>query len=173
MAFWEYCFSECPLFKQGAFWKTVLPECHGFRTGRHSAQNAMVSEQGAFYPECHGFRTGGHSAQNAMVSEQGAFWKTVLPECHGFRFISPSLSLLTKNTFHLGKSGTNQLIMLKFHLFPRDSWKDAGLGPPKLPSGLRPSGSFGRPRPASYQESLGKRRNFGPQWVLGCFPFIS
>ena len=80
MAFWEYCFSECPLFKQGAFWKTVLPECHGFRTRGHSAQNAMVSKQGAFCPECRGFRTGGHSAQNAMVSEQGAF----CPECRGF-----------------------------------------------------------------------------------------
>ena len=68
MAFWEYCFSECPLFKQGAFWKTVLPECHGFQTRGHSAQNAMVSKQGAFCPECHGFWTGGHSTQNAMVS---------------------------------------------------------------------------------------------------------
>ena len=48
-------FFRMPLFKQGAFWKTVLPECRGFRTGGHSAQNAMVSKQGAFCPECHGF----------------------------------------------------------------------------------------------------------------------
>ena len=41
-------FFRMPLFKQGSFLKTVLPECHGFQTGGHSPQNAMVSEQGAF-----------------------------------------------------------------------------------------------------------------------------
>ena len=56
--------------------------------GGHSAQNAMVSKQGAFCPECHGFQTGGilprmpwfqnrgHSekqySQNAMVSMSSA-----------------------------------------------------------------------------------------------------
>ena len=35
------------------------------------------------------------------------------------------------------------------------------------PSGLRPLGSFGDPRPASFQESLRKRRNFGPV-LRGC-----
>ena len=56
----------------------------------------------------------------------------------------------------------NQLIMLKLQLFPRDSGKDAVLGPPKLPLGLRPSGSFGGPRTASFPESLEKRWSLGP-----------
>ena len=53
-------------------------------------------------------------------------------------------------------------IMLKYHLFPRDYEKNAILGPPKLPSGLRPLGSFGGPRTASFPESLEKRWSFGP-----------
>ena len=149
MAFWEFCFSECPSSNKG-------------HSGKQYSQNAVVSEQGGILPRMPWFPNRGHSekqySQNAMVSKQGAF-------CTQNVMVSvSSVSLLSKNTFHLGKSGTNQLIMLKLHLFPRDSWKDAVLGPPKLPSGLRPLGSFGGPRPASFQESLGKRRNFGPKF---------
>ena len=65
------------------------------------------------------FLNRGHSekqhSQNAMVSKQGAFCTQNV-----MVFVS-SVLLLSKNTFHLGKSGTNQLIMLKLHLFPRDS----------------------------------------------------
>ena len=46
-------------------------------------------------------------------------------------------------------------IMLKYHLFPRDYEKNAILGPPKLPSGLRPLGSFGGPRTAFLRPSDG------------------
>ena len=100
-------------------------------------------------------------SQNAMVSEQGAFWKTVLPKCHGFRtltgsilknstpkmpwfanrddsgpivkcVICPSLALLAKDSIQL-RNRQNQCIMLKFHLFPWDSSKDAILGPASFP----------------------------------------
>ena len=46
MAFWEYCFSECPLFgnhgilgrmppclETMAFWEYCFPECHLFKQG--------------------------------------------------------------------------------------------------------------------------------------------
>ena len=139
MAFCEYCYSECPLFKQGAFWKTVLPECHGFQTG-HSTQNALVFKQGAFCPECRGFQTRGHSAQNAMVSKQGAFWKTVLRSqkamvskqrafCTQNAMVSvSSVSLLSKNTFHLGENWYKPVNNVKIPPFPRTLKKMPSLG---------------------------------------------
>ena len=62
-----------------------------------------------------------------------------------------------------GETGKTIGIMLKYHLFPRDYGKNAVLGPPKLPSGLRPSGSFGGPWAAFFPECLGKACNFVPE----------
>ena len=137
-----------------------------WHSGSTIFQNAPCSETMAFWAECPPVRKPRHSGstvfQNAPCLNRGHSEKQYSQNA----MVSvSSVSLLSKNTFHLEKSGTNQLIMLKFHLFPRDSWKDAVLGPPKLPSGLWPLGSFGVPRPASFQESLGKRRNFGPKYL--------
>ena len=46
--------------------------------------------------------------------------------------------------------------MLKLNLFPRESGKDAVLGPPKHPLALLPSGSFGGPRTTSFPHALEK-----------------
>ena len=129
-----------------------------------------------------------------MVSEQGAFWKTVLPKCHGFRtltgsilknstpkmpwfanrddsgpivkcVICPSLALLAKDSIQL-RNRQNQCIMLKFHLFPRDSSKDAVLGPAKLPSGLElrsaALGQFCRPLDGIFSRVPRKKVEFWP-----------
>ena len=140
MAFWEDCFSECPSSNKG-------------HSGKQYSQNAVVSEQGGILPRMPWFPNRGHSekqySQNAMVSKQGAF-------CTQNVMVSvSSVSLLSKNTFHLGKSGTNQLIMLKFHLFPRDLEKMPSSGISK--TALRPAALWQFwicPRPASFPESL-------------------
>ena len=130
-----------------------------------------------------------------MVCEQGAFWKTVLPKCHGFRtltgsilknstpkmpwfanrddsgpvvkcVICPSLALLAKDSIQL-RNRQNQCIMLKFHLFPRDSSKDAVLGPAKLPSGLElrsaALGQFCRPLDGIFSRVPRKKVEFWPR----------
>ena len=139
--------------------------------------------------------SGKQYSQNAMVSEQGAFWKTVLPKCHGFRtltgsilknstpkmpwfanrddsgpvvkcVICPSLALLAKDSIQL-RNRQNQCIMLKFHLFPRDSSKDAVLGPAKLPSGLElrsaALGQFCRPLDGIFSRVPRKKVEFWPK----------
>ena len=54
----------------------------------------------------------------------------------------------------------------KLHPFQRHSGKNAALGPPKLPEGRRPEGSFGGPRAAFLPEGRGKGCNFNiiNQW---------
>ena len=132
-----------------------------------------------------------------MVSEQGAFWKTVLPKCHGFRtltgsilknstpkmpwfanrddsgpivkcVICPSLALLAKDSIQL-RNRQNQCIMLKFHLFPRDSSKDAVLGPAKLPLGLElrsaALGQFCRPLDGIFSRVPRKKVEFWPRMM--------
>ena len=99
MEFWEYCFSECPLF-------------------------------------------GNHGILGVLFFRMPPVWKS----WH-------SGSTVNGNRQNWG-------IMLKYHLFPQDSSKDAVLEPPK--SALGPRADFGGPRTASSPESLGKRWYFGP-----------
>ena len=55
----------------------------------------------------------------------------------------------------------NQLIMLKLHLFPRDSGKDAILGPPKLPLGSA-LGQFWKPSDGIFSRVPRKKVEFWP-----------
>ena len=63
------------------------------------------------------------------------------------------------------------LIGPRLHLFSRDSGKDAVRGPPKLPEGRRPKGSFGGPRTASFPESRGKRWSLNIIYWFCRFPY--
>ena len=56
----------------------------------------------------------------------------------------------------------NQLIMLKLHLFPRDSGKDAILGPPKLPLGSA-LGQFWKPSDGIFSRVPRKKVEFWPK----------
>ena len=56
----------------------------------------------------------------------------------------------------------NQLIMLKLHLFPRESGKDTVLGPPKLPSGFA-LGQFWRPSDGIFSRIPRKKVEFWPR----------
>ena len=95
----------------------------------------MVSKQVAFCPRMPWFPNRGHSekqsSQNAMASEQGTFWTQNA-------MVSVSSAHHSHCSIKLGKSGTNQLIMLKFHPFPRDYRKDGVLGPPNCPRASGP-----------------------------------
>ena len=115
MEFWEYCFSECPLF-------------------------------------------GNHGILGVLFFRMPPVWKS----WH-------SGSTVNGNRQNWG-------IMLKYHLFPRDSSEDAVLGPPKSalgPATHGPWADFGGPRTASSPESLGKRWYFGPKYSLPPLPCVS
>ena len=137
MAFWDYCFTECPLFGirnygiLGRLFSRMPPVRKPWHSGKTVFQNAPCSETMAFwegcFPECHGFWTGG----------------ILNPECRGFRVICPSLSLLNK---------------------VREKWYKP-VNNVKIPPFS--SGHWNRCRPRASKTALGPRATlYSPQAVL-------